>query len=102
MTSVLDVGLLTMLFLTAIVIVRLRGLFATAMLAGIYSFLGAGWMLVLDAPDVAFTEAAARNLRYFWWLILLVALALWLIWGFRRKQPTGWALSPNWCFLPLL
>jgi multicomponent Na+:H+ antiporter subunit B len=36
----------------------LRGLFATAMLTGIYSFLGAGWMLLLDAPDVAFTEAA--------------------------------------------
>ncbi|NIL96444.1 MAG: DUF4040 domain-containing protein, partial [Planctomycetales bacterium] len=24
----------------------------------IYSFLGAGWMLILDAPDVAFTEAS--------------------------------------------
>jgi multicomponent Na+:H+ antiporter subunit B len=28
------------------------------MLMGIYSFLGASWMLILDAPDVAFTEAA--------------------------------------------
>ena len=28
------------------------------MLTGIYSFLGASWMLILDAPDVAFTEAA--------------------------------------------
>jgi multicomponent Na+:H+ antiporter subunit B len=28
------------------------------MLMGIYSFLGASWMLLLDAPDVAFTEAA--------------------------------------------
>jgi multicomponent Na+:H+ antiporter subunit B len=28
------------------------------MLAGIYSLLGAGWMLLLDAPDVAFTEAS--------------------------------------------
>jgi multicomponent Na+:H+ antiporter subunit B len=43
---------------TAVVITRLRSLFATAMLTGIYSFLGAGWMLLLDAPDVAFTEAA--------------------------------------------
>jgi len=43
-------------------------------------------LLFLMFPAVlAFTEAAARNLRYFWWLILLVALALWLIWGFRRK-----------------
>jgi len=36
----------------------MRSLFATVMLTGIYSFLGAGWMLLLDAPDVAFTEAA--------------------------------------------
>lgn len=28
------------------------------MLTGIYSFLGASWMLLMDAPDVAFTEAA--------------------------------------------
>jgi multicomponent Na+:H+ antiporter subunit B len=36
----------------------MRNLFAAAMATGIYSFLGAGWMLLLDAPDVAFTEAA--------------------------------------------
>ena len=28
------------------------------MLMGIYSLLSASWMLLLDAPDVAFTEAA--------------------------------------------
>ena len=50
--------LLSLLALTAITIARLRGLFATVMLTGIYSFIGAGWMLLLDAPDVAFTEAA--------------------------------------------
>jgi hypothetical protein len=33
----------------------------------------------------AFVELAARELRYFWWLILLVALAAWLIWGVKRK-----------------
>jgi len=33
----------------------------------------------------AFTELAARELRYFWWLILLVALACWLIWGFKKR-----------------
>ncbi len=36
----------------------MRSLLAAAMLTGIYSFLGASWMLILDAPDVAFTEAA--------------------------------------------
>ena len=33
----------------------------------------------------AFVEMAARELRYLWWLILLVALAAWLIWGLRKK-----------------
>ncbi len=50
--------LLTLLACTAVTIVRLRSLFAAVMLTGIYSFLGAGWMLILDAPDVAFTEAS--------------------------------------------
>ena len=49
---------LVLLILTALAIVRLRSLFATAMLTGIFSLLGAAWMLLLDAPDVAFTEAA--------------------------------------------
>ena len=33
----------------------------------------------------AFVEIAARELRYLWWLILLIALAIWLIWGIKRK-----------------
>ena len=32
-----------------------------------------------------FVEMAALELRYFWWAILLVALAVWLIWGLGRK-----------------
>jgi uncharacterized protein with PQ loop repeat len=43
--------------------------------------------LFLIFPRVfAFTEMAARELLYFWWLILLVALACWLIWGFRKRR----------------
>lgn len=34
---------------------------------------------------LAFVEIAARELRYLWWLILLVALAGWLIWGAGRR-----------------
>jgi len=34
---------------------------------------------------LAFVEMGARELRYFWWLILLVALACWLIWGFKKR-----------------
>ncbi len=43
---------------TALAIVRLRNLFASAMLTGIYSLLAASLFVVMDAVDVAFTEAA--------------------------------------------
>ena len=42
-------------------------------------------LLLLFPRAMAFVEMAARELRYFWWLILLVALAIWLIWAGRRK-----------------
>ncbi len=44
--------------ITAYTLVRIRSLFAVAMLSGIYSLLGASIYLVMDAVDVAFTEAA--------------------------------------------
>lgn len=47
-----------MLAVTTVVVVRVRNLFAVAVLTSIYSFLMATVMLVLDAPDVALTEAA--------------------------------------------
>jgi nitric oxide reductase large subunit len=34
----------------------------------------------------AFAELAARELLYFWWLILLLVLGVWLIWGIKRKR----------------
>lgn len=43
---------------TIYLIVRLHGLFAVVMMGGIYSLLAAGMFVVLDAVDVAFTEAA--------------------------------------------
>ncbi|PAW85536.1 MAG: hypothetical protein B9S33_09570 [Pedosphaera sp. Tous-C6FEB] len=42
-------------------------------------------LALLFKPVLAFVEMAALELRYFWWLILLVALAGWLIWGVGRK-----------------
>lgn len=33
----------------------------------------------------AFAEAAALNVMRLWWLVLLVALAVWLIWGLGRR-----------------
>lgn len=34
---------------------------------------------------LGFVEMAAREVRYLWWVILLLALAIWLIWGLGRK-----------------
>ncbi len=48
-----------------------------------------GFVLVFFFPRAAaFAEMAARELRYLWWIILLVALAVWLIWGVGRR-PKG-------------
>ena len=44
-------------------------------------------LLLLFFPRASqFVEMAARELRIFWWIILLVALAVWLIWGIGRKR----------------
>lgn len=58
MESIVDYALLVLLVVTALGILRLRNLFAVVMLMGIYSLLSAGLFVVLDAHDVAFTEAA--------------------------------------------
>jgi uncharacterized protein with PQ loop repeat len=43
-------------------------------------------VLALIFPQaLTFVERAARELRYFWWVVLLVALAIWFIWGIGRK-----------------
>lgn len=47
-----------------------------------------GGLVLLFPRAYAFVEKAARELRYFWWLILLIALAIWLVWGIGRK-PKG-------------
>ncbi len=54
----IELALLVLLLLTALVVARLRDLFAAAMLTGIYSLLSAGLFTIMDAVDVAFTEAA--------------------------------------------
>lgn len=35
---------------------------------------------------LAFVELAARELRYFWWLVLLLALGIWLAFFYGRKR----------------
>jgi len=44
--------------MTAIAIARIHNLFAVVMLTGIFSLLGAAAYVIMDAVDVAFTEAA--------------------------------------------
>jgi multicomponent Na+:H+ antiporter subunit B len=58
LTDIIVYPILALLALTAVTVARMRNLLAAVMFTGIYSFLGASWMLILDAPDVAFTEAA--------------------------------------------
>jgi multicomponent Na+:H+ antiporter subunit B len=58
MIEFVDVALLVLLGVTSLVIIREQNLFAAVMLAGIYSLLSAGLFVVMDAVDVAFTEAA--------------------------------------------
>lgn len=50
--------LLTLLAIVTIAIARQRSLFGVVILAGIYSFLIASVLIVLDAVDVAMTEAS--------------------------------------------
>lgn len=61
-----------------------RRLRATIQLLVLVGFVA---LLFLVFPrTLAFVELAARELRYLWWLVLLVALAGWLIWGAGRKR----------------
>ena len=58
MMDFIVIPILALLAATAVTVARIRNLWAAVMFTGIYSFLSASWMLILDAPDVAFTEAA--------------------------------------------
>ena len=58
MVLLFAIFLLTLLVLTAVAIVRTTNLFAAVMLTGIFSMLMAAIFFVLDAADVALTEAA--------------------------------------------
>ncbi|WP_291743746.1 DUF4040 domain-containing protein [Bauldia sp.] len=108
--------MLTLIAVTTIGIVRVRNLFAVAVLTSIYSFLMASVMLVLDAVDVALTEASvgagigtvlllgtlyltkteeARPVHSVALpLFVAVGTAAILIWGVSATPPFGAADSP--------
>ena len=58
MSEVVDIVLLILLAVTGLAVIRARNLFAAVMLTGIYSLVSAVLFVVMDAVDVAFTEAA--------------------------------------------
>ncbi len=58
MIELVHIVLFTFLAVIAIAIIRLRDLFAAVMLMGIFSLISASLFTVMDAVDVAFTEAA--------------------------------------------
>ncbi len=58
MGHLVDIVLLGLLMITGFAIARIRSLLALAMLTSIYSLLSASLFVVLDAVDVALTEAA--------------------------------------------
>ena len=56
--TLVDIILLTLLTIQVFAIIYLRNLFAVIMMFGGFSFISAGLFVVMDAADVAFTEAA--------------------------------------------
>ncbi len=107
---------MTLLIFVTIGIIRQRRLFAVVILAGAYSFLMASVMLVLDAVDVALTEASVgagistvvllatlhltktieiRSLRPTAIpLLLSVVVGMLIVWGTLGLPPFGTADSP--------
>lgn len=88
----IDMTLLTFLAVTAVAIVRIHNLFAIIMLFGIFSLLSAGVFVVLDAADVAFTEAAVGAGIS----VVLMLGTLALTKGHEEKRP-----RPRHSWLPL-
>ena len=87
--TLIDIILLTFMGATAITILWQRSLFAVVMLSGIYSLLAASIFVVMDAVDVAFTEAAVG--AGISTVLLMATLALT---GERERIPSHMPLLP--------
>ena len=74
MDLIIDFALLALLAVTALAIVRQTNLFSAVTLLAIFSFLSAALFTVMDAVDVAFTEAAVG--AGFSTILLLATLSL--------------------------
>ena len=89
MEAAVDLVLLGLLAVTAFGVLRMRNLVAVVMLMGIYSFLSAALFVVLDAVDVAFTEAAVGA-----GVSTILALATLALVGTRQKRPARSPVIP--------
>ena len=58
---------------------------ARAMVRALILFAVVAVLLFVFPKAAAGAELAARELRYLWWVVLLIGLAVWLIWGFKKK-----------------
>jgi multicomponent Na+:H+ antiporter subunit B len=108
---VINTVLLTLLAVVTIAIARQRSLFGVVILASIYSFLMASVLIVLDAVDVAMTEASVgagvstvillatlhlirttemRSIRTHWLpMVVTIGTGAVLIWGTLVLPPFG-------------
>lgn len=89
MNAVIDIALLTLLGITAVGMLRIRNLFAVAMLSGLYSLLCALLYTLLDAVDVAFTEAAVGA-----GISTVLLLATLVLVGHQEEKPTRRPVLP--------
>ena len=94
--SIIDITLLTFLMIMAFAIIRIRNLFAVIMLFSIFSLLSAGLFVIMDAADVAFTEAAVG--AGISTVLMLATLAL----TYSRTESKDEATPSHKPWLPLL
>ncbi|MGB0846782.1 MAG: Na(+)/H(+) antiporter subunit B [Thiolinea sp.] len=87
--ALINIVLFTMLAATAIAVIRQHSLFAIVMLFGIYSLLSASIFVVLDAVDVAFTEAAVGA-----GISTMLMLGTLVITGHHEKNPSHGPILP--------
>ncbi|MEN8722821.1 MAG: DUF4040 domain-containing protein [Alphaproteobacteria bacterium] len=89
MEHAVTILLFVLLAVTAIAVLRLTNLFAVVMLTGAYSLLSAVLFVVLDAVDVAFTEASVGA-----GISTVLMLATLSVTGWRRKVSSSSNIVP--------
>ena len=84
MIELIDIVLLTLLVATTVALIRIRNLFAVVMLFSIFSLLAASVYVVVDAVDVALTEAAVGA-----GISTILMLATLALVGHGQRVPAG-------------